>query len=152
MFGQLLKLSHHQLARISPLLLVITHCRCRQCLPLSAVQLKGKHCQKTHCRNGVVDTFRQNVLWIFLCLIFAEKITFLLVNLEFSRSTNNTLTNSTFFFSFNLVLRRWRKKTQHILCNIWNSKFQLLHISKSTDDLPRTLKSTYIGFDVSFFP
>ena len=26
-----------------------------QCLPLSVVQLKGKHCQKPHCRNGVVD-------------------------------------------------------------------------------------------------
>ena len=30
---------------------------CRQCLPLSVVQLKGKHCRKTHCCNGVVDTF-----------------------------------------------------------------------------------------------
>ena len=29
----------------------------RQCLPLSVVQLKGKHCRKPHCRNGVVDTF-----------------------------------------------------------------------------------------------
>ena len=29
-----------------------------QCLPLSVVQLKGKHCQKPHCRNGVVDAFR----------------------------------------------------------------------------------------------
>ena len=29
----------------------------RQCLPLSVVQLKGKHCRKLHCRNGVVDTF-----------------------------------------------------------------------------------------------
>ena len=26
-------------------------------LPLSVVQLKGKHYQKVHCRNGVVDTF-----------------------------------------------------------------------------------------------
>ena len=32
---------------------------CRQCLPLSVVQLKGKHCRKPHCRNGVVDTFGQ---------------------------------------------------------------------------------------------
>ena len=31
----------------------------RQCLPLSVVQLKGKHCRKPHCRNGVVDTFGQ---------------------------------------------------------------------------------------------
>ena len=31
----------------------------QQCLPLSVVQLKGKHCRKPHCRNGVVDTFRQ---------------------------------------------------------------------------------------------
>ena len=30
---------------------------CRQCLPLSVVQLKGKHCRKPHCRIGVVDTF-----------------------------------------------------------------------------------------------
>ena len=30
---------------------------CRQCLPFSVVQLKGKHWRKTHCRNGVVDTF-----------------------------------------------------------------------------------------------
>ena len=29
----------------------------RQCLPLSVVQLKGKHCRKPHCCNGVVDTF-----------------------------------------------------------------------------------------------
>ena len=28
---------------------------CRQCLPISVVQLKGKHCRKPHCRNGVVD-------------------------------------------------------------------------------------------------
>ena len=27
---------------------------CRQWLPLSVVQLKGKHCRKLHCRNGVV--------------------------------------------------------------------------------------------------
>ena len=30
---------------------------CRQCLLLSVVQLKGKHCRKPHCPNGVVDTF-----------------------------------------------------------------------------------------------
>ena len=30
---------------------------CQQCLPLSVVQLKGKHYRKPHCRNGVVDTF-----------------------------------------------------------------------------------------------
>ena len=30
---------------------------CRQCFPLSVVQLKGKHCRKPHCRNGVVVTF-----------------------------------------------------------------------------------------------
>ena len=35
----------------------ITAMGCRQCLPLHVVQLKGKHCQKTYCRNGVVDTF-----------------------------------------------------------------------------------------------
>ena len=35
----------------------ITAMGCRQCLPLSVVQLKGKHCRKPRCRNGVVDTF-----------------------------------------------------------------------------------------------
>ena len=39
----------------------ITEMGCRQCLPLGVVQLKGKHCQKPHCRNGVVDTFEQRV-------------------------------------------------------------------------------------------
>ena len=31
---------------------------CRQRLHPSVVQLKGKHCHKTHCRIGLVDTFR----------------------------------------------------------------------------------------------
>ena len=35
----------------------ITAMGCQQCLPLSVVQLKGKHCRKPHCHNGVVDTF-----------------------------------------------------------------------------------------------
>ena len=35
----------------------ITAMGCRQCLPFSFVQLKGKHCRKLHCHNGVVDTF-----------------------------------------------------------------------------------------------
>ena len=39
----------------------ITAMGCRQCLPLSVVQLKGKHC---HCCNRVIDMFRlyQNIL------------------------------------------------------------------------------------------
>ena len=36
----------------------ITAMGCEQCLPLSVVQLKGKHCIKPHYRNGVVDTVR----------------------------------------------------------------------------------------------
>ena len=32
-----------------------------QCLTLSVVHLKGKHCRKPHCRNGVVNTFRHDV-------------------------------------------------------------------------------------------
>ena len=31
----------------------------QQSLPLSVLQLKGKHCQKPHCRNGVLDTLGQ---------------------------------------------------------------------------------------------
>ena len=37
----------------------ITAMGCQQCLPLSIVQLKGKHCRKLHCRNRVVDMFGQ---------------------------------------------------------------------------------------------
>ena len=35
---------------------------CQQCLPLSVVQLKGKHCRKPHCHNEVVDTFEPYAL------------------------------------------------------------------------------------------
>ena len=35
----------------------ITAMGCRQCLSLRVVQLKGKHCRKPNCNNGVVDTF-----------------------------------------------------------------------------------------------
>ena len=35
----------------------------RQCLPLSVVQLKGKHCWKPHCQIGVVDTFGLYLMW-----------------------------------------------------------------------------------------
>ena len=30
---------------------------CRQCLPLSVVQLRGKYCQKPNCHNVFVDMF-----------------------------------------------------------------------------------------------
>ena len=33
----------------------------QQCLPLSVVQLIGKHCLKPRCRNGVVDMFGLSV-------------------------------------------------------------------------------------------
>ena len=36
---------------------LITAIGCRKFLPLSVVQLKGKHCRIPHCCNGVVDTF-----------------------------------------------------------------------------------------------
>ena len=35
---------------------------CRQCLPLSVVQLKCKHCRQTHCHNRVVDLFELALL------------------------------------------------------------------------------------------
>ena len=34
---------------------------CRQCL--LPVQLKGKDCWKSHCHNGVVDTFGHIIFW-----------------------------------------------------------------------------------------
>ena len=56
---------------------------CRQCLPLSVVQLKDKHCRKPHCRNGVVDTFG---LW----LLVKQKHWPLLENLQW---TNRQIPN-----------------------------------------------------------
>jgi hypothetical protein len=44
----------------------ITAMGCRQCLLLNVVQLKGKHCRKPHCRNGVVDTFELYQAGLFL--------------------------------------------------------------------------------------
>ena len=35
----------------------ITTMGCRQCLPISVFQLKGKHCWKPYCCVGVVGTF-----------------------------------------------------------------------------------------------
>ena len=40
---------------------------CQQSLPLSVVQLKGKHCRKPHCRNGVVDMFGLKALGAASC-------------------------------------------------------------------------------------
>ena len=40
----------------------ITAMGCWQCLSLSVFQLKGKHCQKPHRCNGVVDTFGPGAL------------------------------------------------------------------------------------------
>ena len=47
---------------------------CRQCLPLRVVQLKGKHCRKPHCRNGVVDTVGHWSLTFDFFLIFQTKL------------------------------------------------------------------------------
>ena len=35
---------------------------CQQCLPLSVVQLRGKHCRNPHCCNGVADTFGHSLV------------------------------------------------------------------------------------------
>ena len=37
----------------------------RQCLHLSIVQVKDKHCQKPHFCNGVVDTFGHRLLFSY---------------------------------------------------------------------------------------
>ena len=42
---------------------------CQQCLPLSVIQLKGKHCRKPHCHNGVVDTFFHSCLNFWMVII-----------------------------------------------------------------------------------
>ena len=39
---------------------------CQQCLLLSVVQLKGNHCPKPHCRNGMVGTFGQGLVVEYL--------------------------------------------------------------------------------------
>ena len=50
---------------------------CRQCLPLSGLQLKGKHCRKPHCCNGVVENIRlgkdgpYEVLAVIICVVIS---------------------------------------------------------------------------------
>ena len=44
---------------------LITAMGCQQCLPLSIVHLKGKHCQKPHCCNGVVDHLGLGSIYTF---------------------------------------------------------------------------------------
>ena len=51
------KLCHERSQRPNVSTTPITAMGCQQCLPLSVVQLKGKHCRKPRCRNEVVDTF-----------------------------------------------------------------------------------------------
>ena len=45
---------------------------CWQYLPLCVVQLKGKRCRKTHCRNGVVDTFELSQTKLMQTLLTTE--------------------------------------------------------------------------------
>ena len=57
----------------------ITAIGCWQCLPLSVVRLKGKHCRKLNCRNEVVDTFGPlhvdiNILHMHLVNFLGPKI------------------------------------------------------------------------------
>ena len=54
----------------------ITAMGCRQCLPLSVFQLKGKNCRKPHCRNGIIDTFRQSVVQGSPSMYRGQKSTF----------------------------------------------------------------------------
>ena len=57
----------------------ITAMGCRQCLRLSVVHLKGKHYQKAHCRNGVVDTLRHSGFlkkYAALFVVFQHKVIF----------------------------------------------------------------------------
>ena len=53
-YRKLLQLSHQNSPSPNVSTTPITAMGCWQCLPLSVVQLKGKH-----CHNGVVDTFGQ---------------------------------------------------------------------------------------------
>ena len=55
---------------------------------VSVVQLKDKHCQKPHCRNGVVDKFKQSRLHTF-CGIYQNKIIILCCLSSFSHSILN---------------------------------------------------------------
>ena len=55
---------------------------CRQFLPISVVQLKGKHCQKTHCCNGVADTFVPTSLLLSDCyfpFLFQKQLPYFLI-------------------------------------------------------------------------
>ena len=61
---------------------------CRQCVLLSVVQLKGKHCRKPHCSNGVVDTFEPSVITFFPISKFFYKLIRFLLHSYIAKSDN----------------------------------------------------------------
>jgi hypothetical protein len=78
--------SHGSKVSITPIMAM----GCRQCLPLSNVQLKGKHCRKPHCHNGVVDTFGHDLSQADKSNIRVSSFPKLFLNVKFHQIYNYT--------------------------------------------------------------
>ena len=79
---------------------------CQQCLPLSVVELKGKHCWIPHYRNGVADTFE---LCTFHCLFWYPQNGLWFEN----QSVQNTKKPSIFIREAKNIAKR-RKKSEFV--------------------------------------
>ena len=98
---------------------------CRQCLPLSVIQLGCKHCQKPHCRNGVVDTFGlchifETHIWDafsprypsfswFIPLLTQVLVNFLALNISYSYSHSSTAHSRKGFITLWLIRAKAQK-------------------------------------------
>ena len=78
----------------------ITAMGCQQCLSLSVVQLKGKHCPNPHFHNGVVDT---------LCTKFYNNCNYH----QFSKFFNFTAKCKNMFFLYSYEAESRQLAQQH---------------------------------------
>ena len=94
-----------------------------QCLPLTVVQLKGKHCRKPHCHNGVVDMFGP-------CLFAACK------------STGHVVSNVTWI---NFALSKFKCCLIKILAQLYiglakrQTRFRLESLTQSPRDISKRM-------------
>ena len=98
----------------------ITAMGCRQCLPSSVVQLKGKHCRKTHCHNGVVDTFGPCVLLVPFNFRYFYTFYFTLIWYPIKDNFKAFFRLQAQLFGFQLKKGRNRKSDPHFKISRWD--------------------------------
>ena len=111
---------------------------CWQCLPLTVVQLKGKHCRKPHCCNGVVDTLG------LCCLVKWNQI------FEENSSSNHFYQIKDMTKIITKLCNYLKENTSSNICIIWK-KLDLI-ISKKPYSLCHTFQTStfFIAFFFSF--